>query len=39
MLRQHPPQQKGLEFEIPVESRYAGLIIEYPLAFVKAEGI
>ena len=39
MMRQYSPQQKGLEFEIPVESRFAGVIIEYPLAFAFADGI
>jgi len=39
MIRQYPPQQRGLEFEVPVESRFAGVIIEYPLAFAFADGI
>lgn len=39
MIRQYAPQQKGLEFEIPVESRFAGVIIEYPLAFAFADGL
>lgn len=39
MIKQYPPQQKGLEFEVPVESRFAGVIIEYPLAFAFADGI
>lgn len=39
MIRQYAPQQKGLEFEIPVESRFGGLIIEYPLALAYADGI
>lgn len=39
MIRQYAPQQKGLEFEIPVESRFAGVIVEYPLAFTYGEGI
>lgn len=39
MIRQYSPQQKGLEFEVPVESRFAGVIIEYPLAFAFADGI
>lgn len=39
MMRQYSPQQKGLEFEVPVESRFAGVIIEYPLAFAFADGI
>lgn len=39
MIRQYSPQQMGLEFQIPVESRFAGVIIEYPLAFAFADGI
>ena len=39
MIKQYSPQQKGLEFEVPVESRFAGVIIEYPLAFAFADGI
>jgi len=39
MIKQYSPQQKGLEFVIPVESRFAGVIIEYPLAFAFADGI
>lgn len=39
MIKQYAPQQKGLEFEVPCESRFAGVIIEYPLAFAFADGI
>lgn len=39
MIKQHAPQQAGLEFQVPVESRFAGVIIEYPLAFAFADGI
>ncbi len=39
MMKMYPPQQKGLEFEVPVESRFGGVIIEYPLAFAFADGI
>ncbi len=39
MIRQYAPQQKGLEFEVPVESRCGGVIIEYPLAMAFADGI
>lgn len=39
MIRQYSPQQQGLEFVVPVESRFAGMIIEYPLAFAFADGI
>lgn len=39
MIRQYAPQQMGLEFQVPVESRFAGVIIEYPLAFAFADGI
>lgn len=38
MIMQHSPQQRGLEFEVPVESRFAGVLIEYPLAFAFADG-
>lgn len=39
MIRQYSPQQQGLEFVVPCESRFAGVIIEYPLAFAFADGI
>jgi hypothetical protein len=39
MMRQYSPQQKGLEFVVPMESRFAGVIVEYPLAFSFADGI
>lgn len=39
MIKQYSPQQQGLEFVVPVESRFAGVIIEYPLAFAFADGI
>lgn len=39
MMKMYSPQQKGLEFEVPVESRFGGVIIEYPLAFSFADGI
>lgn len=39
MIKQYSPQQKGLEFEVPVESRFAGVIVEYPLAFAYSDGI
>jgi hypothetical protein len=39
MIRQYSPQQRGLEFEIPVESRFAGVTVPYPLAFTFADGI
>ena len=38
MMKMYSPQQKGLEFEVPVESRFGGVIIEYPLALVFADG-
>ena len=38
-FRQYSPQQKGLEFEIPCESRFGGVIVEYPLAFAIADSI
>lgn len=36
---QHAPQQRNLEFVVPCESRFAGVTIEYPLAFSKADSI
>jgi hypothetical protein len=39
MMRQYSPQQQGLEFVIPMESSFAGVIVEYPLAFSFADGI
>ena len=39
MMKMYSPQQKGLEFEVSVESRFGGVIIEYPLAFAFADGI
>lgn len=39
MFMQHSPEQEGLEFVIPCESRFAGITIEYPLAFAKADAI
>lgn len=38
-FRQYSPQQMGLEFVIPCESRFGGAIIEYPLAFAFADSI
>jgi len=39
MIRQHTPQQQGLEFVVPVESRFGGVICEFPLAFAFADGL
>lgn len=39
LFMQHAPQQRNLEFVIPCESRFAGITIEYPLAFAKADSI
>jgi hypothetical protein len=38
-MKSYSPQQQGLEFVIPMESRFAGVTIEYPLAFAFADGI
>lgn len=38
-FRQYSPQQIGLEFVIPCESRFGGVIIEYPLAFSIADSV
>ena len=39
MMKMYAPQQKGLEFEVPVESRFGGVIIEYPLSMCFSDGI
>ena len=36
---QYPPQERGLEFIVPCESRYGGIIIYYPLSLTIGEGI
>jgi hypothetical protein len=36
---QYAPQQDGLEFEIPCEARYGGVICYYPLSIVYGDGI
>jgi hypothetical protein len=36
---QHSPELNGLEFSIPMESRFGGLQVQYPLAFSFADGI
>ena len=39
MMKMYSPQQKGLEFEVPVESRFGGVVIEYPLSMCFSDGI
>lgn len=39
MAKQYPPQQNGLDFVVPVESRFGGVTIEYPLSMCFADGI
>ncbi len=39
MFRQYAPQLKGLEYVIPCESRFGGVVIPYPLAFAIADSI
>ena len=39
MMRMYSPQQQGLEFVVPCESRCGGVTVEYPLAFAFADGI
>ena len=39
LFMQHAPQQRNLEFVVPCESRFAGVTIEYPLAFAKSDAI
>jgi hypothetical protein len=36
---QYPPQERGLEFVVPCESRYGGIIVYYPLSLSIAYGI
>lgn len=36
---QFPPQERGLEFVVPCESRYGGIIVYYPLSLAFGEGI
>lgn len=36
---QHSPQQKGLAFEVPCESRFGGCIVFYPMAMAIADSI
>lgn len=36
---QHSVQQKGLEFEVPCESRFGGVVVTYPIAFIFGDGI
>jgi hypothetical protein len=36
---QHPPQERVLEFVVPCESRYGGIIVYYPLSISIAFGI
>ena len=39
MMKMYSPQQKGLEFEVPVESRFGGVVIEYPLSMCFSDGV
>lgn len=39
MMRTYAPQQQGLEFVIPMESRFGGVTVEYPLAFSFCDGV
>lgn len=36
---QYPPQERGLEFVVPCESRYGGIIVYYPLSLSIGYGI
>jgi len=36
---QHSPQQKGLAFEVPCESRFGGVVVFYPLCAAIADSI
>lgn len=39
MLEEHAPQPQGLEFVVPMESRFAGVRVRRPLAIAYGEGI
>lgn len=39
LMKSYSPQQQGLEFVVPMESRFAGVTIEYPLAFAFCDGV
>jgi len=39
MTKTYSPQQSGLEFVVPMESKFAGVVIEYPLSMAFADGI
>ena len=39
MAEMLPPQPQGLEFVVPTTSRFAGVVITYPLALSFADGI
>lgn len=39
MYTQYAPQEKGLAFEVPTESRIGGVLIYYPLSMAIGEGI
>ncbi len=39
MMRTYAPQMVGLEYQVPMESRFGGVIVTYPLAFAYADGI
>lgn len=38
-FRQYPPQERNLNFEIPCESRFGGVLVYYPLSLSIGEGI
>ena len=38
-LRQYAPQAEGLAFNVPMESRFGGMVVEFPLSIVFADGI
>lgn len=39
MFEQFPPQQRGLEFEIPCQEETAGVLVYYPLSIAFGDGI
>lgn len=39
MFKQYTPQIDGLEYKIPCESRFGGVLVPFPLAFASGAGI
>jgi hypothetical protein len=39
MIKQYAPQQQGMEFVVPCESRFAGVTVYYPLSMCFSDGL